>query len=181
MTEVLGTCNAVGCTVDGTNPIELQKAKDYEKRNVLRANEEVARGEGISILNSDAAFATFGTVSATKMGATGFMQLGAIPGHQPEPDGRQQLVQRLLQSAATGSHRSVLLAKVAAHARAGNPFETVLKEIARMTALIDTEGRADNEQLQWCNEERATNDANHAEKVSQIENSIRKSLNSRTR
>merc|ERR1719181_2376575 len=50
------------------------KAKEFEHRNMLRANEEAAIAEAISILNSDAAFATFGSVDATSTGATSFIQ-----------------------------------------------------------------------------------------------------------
>merc|ERR1719263_701117 len=50
------------------------KAKEFEKRNQLRAGEEAAIAEAISILNSDAAFASFGKVSATSTGATGLLQ-----------------------------------------------------------------------------------------------------------
>merc|ERR1719321_670797 len=41
------------------------KKKEYEHRNMLRANEEAAIAQAISILNSDAAFSTFGKSSAS--------------------------------------------------------------------------------------------------------------------
>merc|ERR1719388_255381 len=47
------------------------KAKEFEKRNMLRAGEEAAIAEAISILNSDAAFESFGKVGATSTGSTG--------------------------------------------------------------------------------------------------------------
>merc|ERR1719335_2103284 len=47
-------------------PLCETKAKGYEARKLLRANEEAAIAEAISILNSDDAFATFGGVDATK-------------------------------------------------------------------------------------------------------------------
>merc|ERR1719240_551921 len=50
------------------------KKKEFEKRNMLRAGEEAAIAEAISILNSDAAFESFGKVSATSTGATGLLQ-----------------------------------------------------------------------------------------------------------
>merc|ERR1719235_2365748 len=54
------------------------KAKEFEERKVLRANEEAAISQAISILNSDEAFAAFGKVKATKSGATGLalVQIG---------------------------------------------------------------------------------------------------------
>merc|ERR1719387_899130 len=52
-----------------------KKKAEYEKRNMLRSQEEAAIAEAIAILNSDAAFATFGKVDTTSTGATGFIQL----------------------------------------------------------------------------------------------------------
>merc|ERR1719440_2416812 len=51
-----------------------KKAKDYEERKMLRANEDAAIAEAISILNSDSAFDTFGEVDATSTGKTSFLQ-----------------------------------------------------------------------------------------------------------
>merc|ERR1719464_2162660 len=42
------------------------KTTQYNSRLELRSKEETALAEAISILNSDSAFATFGTVTATK-------------------------------------------------------------------------------------------------------------------
>ena len=59
-----------------------EKAKGYANRKLLRANEEAAIAEAISILNSDEAFETFGNSDATKTGATGrhcFIIQGASP------------------------------------------------------------------------------------------------------
>merc|ERR1712139_591586 len=52
-------------------PLCETKAKGYANRKLLRANEEAAIAEAISILNSDAAFATFATTDATSSGGTG--------------------------------------------------------------------------------------------------------------
>merc|ERR1719456_1206847 len=49
-------------------PMCEEKAKGYANRKLLRANEEAAIAEAISILNSDDAFATFGGVDATSSG-----------------------------------------------------------------------------------------------------------------
>merc|ERR550534_1564390 len=38
------------------------KSKEYDERTMMRASEQAAIAEAIAILNSDAAFATFGTV-----------------------------------------------------------------------------------------------------------------------
>merc|ERR1719281_639258 len=60
-----------------------EKAKEYEARKLMRANEEAAIAEAIAVLNSDAAFDSFGKVEATKTGATGptLLQLGAASRH----------------------------------------------------------------------------------------------------
>merc|ERR1719375_3100315 len=55
-----------------------KKKAEYEKRNMLRSQEEAAIAEAIAVLNSDEAFATFGTVSATSTGSTGFIQIGEV-------------------------------------------------------------------------------------------------------
>merc|ERR1719412_2789646 len=49
------------------------KAKEYDERTMMRAQEQSAITEAIAILNSDAAFATFGTVKATSKEAS-FLQ-----------------------------------------------------------------------------------------------------------
>merc|ERR1719171_2877798 len=67
--------------LDKLLPMCKKKADGYENRKELRANEEAAISEAISILNSDDAFATFGTVDATKTGKTGFFQLSSIRKH----------------------------------------------------------------------------------------------------
>merc|ERR1719375_1975711 len=54
-----------------------KKKADFEKRNMLRSQEEAAIAEAVAVLNSDAAFETFGKVSATSTGATGFIQISA--------------------------------------------------------------------------------------------------------
>merc|ERR550514_2603405 len=51
-----------------------KKKAEYEKRNMLRSQEEAAIAEAIAVLNSDEAFSTFGTVDATSTGATSFIQ-----------------------------------------------------------------------------------------------------------
>merc|ERR1719271_2393129 len=51
-----------------------KKKAEFEKRNMLRSQEVAAIAEAIAVLNSDVAFATFGTVGATSTGATGFIQ-----------------------------------------------------------------------------------------------------------
>merc|ERR1719238_1741369 len=57
--------------LDKLLPMCQDKAEGYANRKLLRANEEAAIAEAISILNSDDAFATFQTVDATTGGYEG--------------------------------------------------------------------------------------------------------------
>jgi len=152
------------------------KAKEYDDRTMLRAQEQAAIAEAIAILNSDAAFATFGTVKATSKVA--FVQLQAIQVHSSEQDVRTQTARNLRQSKAWKT--SIFLAKVAALLQAENPFEVVIKEINKMLELLKKEEEADDEQLDWCNTERDENEKNLATKkgqISQLEATISKLTN----
>jgi len=147
-----------------------EKAREYQQRTTLRTSEEAAIAEAISILNSDAAFETFGTVEATRTGATAFFQSQSVQTHRrgiQGKDAQRERAQALLQK-ATGSSRSMLLTKIAAMLAADNPFATVLVEIEKMITLLADEERADDEQLSWCNDERNTNTDNLGLKNNQI-------------
>merc|ERR1719183_3038691 len=143
------------------------KAKEYDTRKRIRANEEAAIAQAIAILNSDAAFETFGSVKATSEGGTGptLLQLGAT--HRHKARDTRRLVLELLRGAA-GKNRSLRLAKIAVLLEADNPFDTVLAEIEKVLAIIAKEGAADKENLDWCNKEREDNHADLEEKKSQI-------------
>merc|ERR1719164_71185 len=83
------------------------KTEEYEARKQMRANEEAAIAEAIAILNSDAAFESFGKVTATKSGATGpaFLQLKSARLDSADLDVRTK-VQALLRTAA-GKRKSL--------------------------------------------------------------------------
>merc|ERR1711879_631460 len=134
----------------------MGKAKGYENRKLLRANEEAAIAEAISILNSDSAFETFGTVDATSTGSTGgkaFIQFSSVKKHIPEEDVRI-VMQRLLQrAAAEEGNKAPRLNHVMSLLNAENPFDTVLTEIDKMIELINAESRQDKENLMWCGKE----------------------------
>merc|ERR1719371_59090 len=51
------------------------KTKEYEDRKMIRANEEAAVAQAVSILNSDAAFDTLGATKSATEGETGFLQM----------------------------------------------------------------------------------------------------------
>jgi len=132
----------------------------------MRANEEVAVAEAISILNSDAAFATFDTVSATKSGATAsFLQVSR---HFPSEDIRAVMQRLLRRAAAEEGHQAPRLTHVISALQAQNPFDEVLDEIDKMIEVIKEEGKADKEKLDWCNKERTENHKSLKSKKAQI-------------
>jgi len=145
------------------------KAKEYDTRVMLRANEEAAIAEAISILNSDAAFATFGKVDATSVPT--FLQVRASKQHARKPmtpAARKERAIGMLR--ASGASHTGRVSKILALLAASNPFAVVLKEIQKMIDLIAEEGKVDEEQLQWCRDERAENNKNLADAKAEIVN-----------
>jgi hypothetical protein len=146
-------------------PMCDKKTKEYQERNDMRAAEDAAVAEAISILNKDSAFETFGTVDATSSGPASFFQKAIRP-HSHERDLRAQ-VQHLLQMTAR-SQKSLRLVKIVALLQAGNPFTAVLEAIDKLILVIAAEGKADKENLEWCNTERTTSDAKIVELNTEI-------------
>jgi len=127
------------------------KKAAYEKRNMLRANEEAAIAEAISILDSDAAFASFGKVDATDAGRTSFMQLSAV-------NARAKII------AALSTAHTARVAKVVAAVKSDNPFTKVIELIEKSITIIVDEEKADVEKKGWCETEQTTNTATKEEK-----------------
>lgn len=142
------------------------KAKEYDERTMLRAQEQAAIAEAIAILNSDAAFESFGKVKATSKEGK-FLQLKSINSHASDQDVRLQTARNLRQSKAWS--KSIFLAKVASLLQAENPFAVVIAEIEKMLKLLAKEEAADDEQFEWCKKERADNKKELGDKISQIE------------
>jgi hypothetical protein len=166
--------------LDKLVPMCAEKAKGYEHRKLLRANEEAAIAEAISILNSDAAFESFGTVDATSKGKTkaaaSFIQLRAVRRHESVDAHARRMVQKVLEKAAQDA-KSARLAKVIAEVQAQNPFETVLGEIEKMLELIGEEAAADKKNLDWCKKERSENEDSlkaRKKEITDLEASINK-------
>jgi len=136
-----------------------EKTALYEDRKSVRAGEEAAIAQAVSVLNSDDAFDTFGKVSAT---GGSFVQLKS---KQMTP---RQSVMKMLLLAAKDS-KSLKLAKIAVALQTGNPFKTVLKSIDSMIALIAEEEQADDDKKAWCDEERKTNTESKEEFESEVE------------
>jgi len=149
-------------------PMCKDKAKDYDERKLNRANEDAAIAEAVSILNSDSAFETFGTVDATSTGKAAFIQLTSVKRHIPDEDVRIVMQRLLARAAAEEGHKAPRLNHVISLLHAENPFDTVLEEIEKMIDLINEESVQDKENLVWCKKERKTNKAELAEKKDEI-------------
>merc|ERR1719235_1385883 len=138
------------------------KTKAYEDRKMIRSGEEAAVAQAISILNSDAAFDTFGATKSATEG--GFIQLRL---RTQRKTAREMVAQQLTHAAKRS--KSLRLAKLAAMLENGNPLDKVCYEVEAMEALIAKEEAADKEQLDWCNAEREESDATKAEKQDHID------------
>merc|ERR1719265_2497842 len=87
-----------------------EKTKAFEDRKMVRANEEAAVAEAVSILNSDEAFESMGAVKATTEGGTGpaFIQIAR---HDQRLTLREQIQKDLVRQAQR--FKSLKLARVA--------------------------------------------------------------------
>merc|ERR1719281_350479 len=138
-----------------------KKKAEYEKRNMLRSQEEAAIAEAIAVLNSDAAFATFGKVDATSTGATGFIQMSSSQNQEAQE--AQKVCASAAASLASTSRKihSVRLARIAmvlsSKNKATNPFTKVLENINGTLDLIDAEEADDAQKLATCNSEQDIN------------------------
>merc|ERR1719316_346078 len=147
-----------------------KKKAEFEKRNMLRSQEEAAIAEAIAVLNSDAAFATFGSVSATSTGATGFIQFR---------ESKNEDAQKVRSTAAAALARSskelhsVRLAKIAmelsSKGKATNPFVKVLENINSTVDLIDAEEADDSQKLATCNKEQEINNKKRDDKKAKMD------------
>lgn len=144
-----------------------EKATQYETRTALRTNEQAAISQAIAILNSDAAFETFGKIDSTKEKVF-FLQRSSIKRHLAEPAvEKRKLLTAQLNKFATAA-RSPLLSRVIVMLQMGNPFATVLAEIDKMLELLSEEQKADDEQVEWCKKERDESNTNLDSKKAQI-------------
>merc|ERR1719453_2866387 len=131
---------------------------------MVRANEEAAVAEAVSILNSDEAFETFGAVKATTEGGTSLLQVSA----SRHTFSVREQVQKELSRVAQRS-KSLKLAKIAVLLEVGNPFDKVIEELDAMVELIAKEEKADDEQKAWCDSEREDNHAQLDDKTTNKE------------
>jgi len=89
----------------------------------------------------------------------------------PSGDVRAVMQRLLRRAAAEENHRgssSPRIQHVISALQAENPFDEVLGEIDKMVKVIDAEGKADKEKLDWCNTERTENKADKKEKKGEM-------------
>jgi len=83
--------------------------------------------------------------------------------HSPGVSVSQKVKQALMQS------HSPRVEKIASLMQAENVFDTVLTEIDKMLKVIVEEGKADQDNLDWCNEERSDNNQNLGDRNDEID------------
>lgn len=138
-----------------TEKILVQKTSAFEERKELRFQEATAIAKATAVLNSDAAFATFGQVTGAS-----FVQMGAAP--------KQAALVALLRRAARENAHSARLGHAATVA-ATAPFAKVIEEIETMRKVIQAEGKADDKKSAWCAAELSKNTAGQKAKTGQMD------------
>merc|ERR1719453_692445 len=147
-----------------------KKKAEFDKRNMLRSQEEAAIAEAIAVLNSDAAFETFGKVSATSTGSTEFIQFS-----QSQNKDAQKVRAAVAAALARSSKQlhSVRLAKISnelsSKSTAENPFTKVLENINGTVDVIDAEEADDAQKLATCNSEQDINNKKRDDKKDKMD------------
>jgi len=149
-------------------PMCKEKARQFESRKQMRANEAAAISQALKILESDVASSTFKKTKATSGGAAAatLLQVGSSRRHvaaAPAERARALLVE------VSAKRKSLRLATVAMLIEKGNPFEIVFAKIDEIIKLIGEEGKADKQNLDWCDAEREKNDKDLKEFTQNIE------------
>jgi hypothetical protein len=153
-------------------PICSKKAKEFEARKSLRANEEASIAEAVNILSSDPSLKSFIQKGDDE---SFFLQVGAHSQAASRHIRLEGRVQSILREAA--QQYDTRLVKVVELLQASNPFSVVLSEITKMEKLIKEEQSADEEKHAFCKKEtdggkgklKATN-----EEIDKIEEAIDK-------
>jgi len=168
--KIKGVCEDF---LDEMVPMCAAKAKEYNTRNMLRANEDAAVSEAIAILDRDSSFNLFGKVKATSGEGEALVQVGAAHSRRPNAGLTMFTALQVLRRAG----QSFKVAEVAALLDAGNPFTVVLAKIDEMLSIITNEGKVDKEKLDFCKSERKKSAATIKAKTSemnQLESKINK-------
>jgi len=145
-------------------PLCAAKTKEYDTRNMLRANEDAAVSEAIAILDRDSSFNLFGKVKATSKEAEALVQTGVVHEHRPSRALRKFTALQVLRRAG----QSFKLSEVAALLEGDNPFSVVAVKIDNMLERIAKESKVDKEKLDFCKSERKRGEATIKEKKSKL-------------
>lgn len=137
-----------------TEKVLVEKTTAFEERKALRSEEATAIAKATAVLNSNAAFATFGQIAGAS-----FVQMGVTP--------KQAAAIAMLRRAALHA-RSARLAHVATRA-ASAPFVKVIEEIETMQKVILAEGKMDKKKSAWCTAELSKNAAGQKAKSGQMD------------
>jgi len=140
--------------LDKLLPMCDRKEKQYNVRKILRAGEETAIAKAISILKSEKAGGAEDIDSGkfVQLKAKSFLQTSSV-----SEAATTRLAERVLKH-ARDAHKSKRIGRVLAFLDAGNPFNQVLKQIAKTLEIIKEEAKVDKEQKDWCISEREEKD-----------------------
>merc|ERR1719311_1345477 len=132
--------------------------EEYDEASDLFEKRKTAIAEAVAVLNSDAAFETFGKVSATSTGATSFIQTSASQNKDAQ---KVRAAAGAALATASKKLHSMRLAKIAMElstkSKAENPFTKVLENINSTVELIEAEEADDAQKLATCNSEQDIN------------------------
>merc|ERR1719362_2764648 len=144
--KIKGVCEDF---LDELLPMCAAKAKEYNTRNMLRANEDAAVSEAVAILDRDSSFNLFGKVKAiNKEGEMLLVQVGVAHSRRPTPGFTKITALQVLRRAG----QSYKVAEVAALLDTGNPFTVVLAKIDEMLDIVSKEGKVDKKKQSEMNQ-----------------------------
>jgi len=124
-----------------------KKAKEFGARKLLRASEETAIAEAVSILSAEGAFDVLARPEKS-VNAASFIQQSA--NQMPAGDEVWKQAQEIIAKAAANGSR---LSQMSSLLQARNPFTVVLKEIRQMMELIKAEQGSDEEKHALCKQQ----------------------------
>jgi chromosome segregation ATPase len=164
-----------------TQRCETKKA-EFDKRNMLRSNEEAAIAQAIAILNSDGAFEVFSNTDVKPgnlnqgpdfqagYAEASFLQTSSVIHRKKTLTADRVLRAKVIKSllATAKQTHSMRLAKTIASLAAVNPFEAVVKQIRDVMALIDKEKEADQNKKDWCDAEQSNHNAAKADQLADV-------------
>jgi hypothetical protein len=145
-------------------PLCEKKAKEFEARTKLRANEEVAISQALGILSSKEFMKSFVQTPKIDHGVGSFLQVSSQRGIAVGDAWSQ--AQRLLRRFV---HQDNRFEKLAQLLQTSNPFAVVLKEIQNMVQVIEKEQSLDKDNHDFCKKETSTGSKDLKETEAEID------------